>query len=113
MVNSNDKGKRGERELSRELERLLGCSARRGRQYSGSPDSPDIVTDIKGLHIECKYVERLNVDNAMEQAEQDAGQSQVPVVCHRRSKKRWKVTLYLDDLVNLSEIIMHCRQKNV
>ena len=53
MVNSRNKGKSGELELAHELERLWGVSARRGQQFSGSPDSPDVVTGIPGLHIEC------------------------------------------------------------
>lgn len=71
--NSRQKGASGERELARELARVLGCRARRGQQYSGSPDSPDVVTDIPGIHIECKRTETLRLYDALAQARRDAG----------------------------------------
>jgi Holliday junction resolvase len=45
-INSRAKGARAERECAKELERLFGCSARRGQQFSGSSDSPDVVTIV-------------------------------------------------------------------
>ncbi len=86
---SRNKGKRGERELSHELSRVLGVSARRGLQFQGSPDSPDVVTDIPGVHFECKRTETLSLYSALEQAQNDAGTSKIPVVCHRKNKKPW------------------------
>jgi Holliday junction resolvase len=40
---SREKGKRGELELAAELRRLFGIEARRGVQYCGGGDSPDVV----------------------------------------------------------------------
>jgi len=37
-------------------------------------------------------VERLNIEDAMDQARRDAG-SNVPVVAHRRRFRRWLVTM--------------------
>ena len=65
---SRDKGASGERELARELTRLLGVEARRGCQYHGGPGSPDVATDIPDVHIECKRTERLRLYEALEQA---------------------------------------------
>ena len=44
-MNSRNKGKRGELEW-RDVIRSHGYEARRGQQFSGSPDSPDVVTDL-------------------------------------------------------------------
>ena len=71
MVNSRNKGKAGELELAHELTRILGCEARRGQQFSGSPDSPDVMTNLPGLHIECKRVERFNLYDALAQSAQN------------------------------------------
>jgi Holliday junction resolvase len=91
-VNSREKGKRGERQWRDEL-RANGYMARRGQQFSGSPDSPDVICDeLSWLHFEVKAVERLNIEDAMEQARRDAG-AKTPVVAHRRSFRRWLVTM--------------------
>ena len=72
-MNSREKGKRGERQWRDEL-RAHGYTARRGQQFSGSPESPDVICDeLDWLHFEVKAVERLNIEDAMEQARRDAG----------------------------------------
>src|SRR5437899_3884036 len=77
-MNSREKGKRGERQWRDEL-RAQGYAARRGQQFSGSPDSPDVVCDELGwIHFEVKAVEKLNIYDAMEQAERDCGKGSTP-----------------------------------
>ena len=91
-MNSREKGKRGERQWRDEL-RANGYMARRGQQFSGSPDSPDVICDELGwLHFEVKAVERLNIEDAMDQARRDGG-AKTPVVAHRRNFRRWLVTM--------------------
>ena len=68
------KGKRGEREAAAEIRRLFGTDANRGRQYSGGPDSPDIVTGIEDVHFEVKRAEALQLYAAIEQATRDAAE---------------------------------------
>lgn len=93
MVNSRDKGARGERELANWL-KDLGLDARRGQQYSGGSDSPDVVCpDLVGLHIEVKRTERLNLYAALSQAQFDAMGQAVPTVWHRKNKREWVVIL--------------------
>jgi len=71
-MNSREKGKRGERQWRDEL-RAQGFEARRGQQFAGSPDSPDVVCDsLPWAHFEVKAVERLNIEDAMEQARRDS-----------------------------------------
>jgi Holliday junction resolvase len=99
MVNSLQKGKRGEREVA-ELLREFGFEARRGQQFSGSPDSPDVVHNIPELHLEVKFRERLSLYESIEQAEKDDPEK-TPVVFHRRKQKKWVVILYSDDFINM------------
>ena len=91
-MNSREKGKRGERQWRDEL-RANGYDARRGQQFSGSPDSPDVICDALGwAHFEVKAVERLNIEDAMAQARRDAG-AKVPFVAHKRNFCGWLVTM--------------------
>jgi hypothetical protein len=99
-INSRQKGAAGERELAKVLSELLGTSARRGQQFSGI-EGKDIVIDIDGLHVECKRVEKLNIHNAVEQSKRDASAGEVPIVCHRKNKTNWLVTLELSELTSL------------
>jgi len=99
MVNSSDKGKRGEREFAAFL-REHGWEARRGQQFAGGDDSPDVISSVPGIHFEVKRVERLNIHAANDQAEEDAGDL-VPVVAHRRSRDIWYATLPMKDLLQL------------
>jgi Holliday junction resolvase len=105
-ISSRSKGARGERELAAELRRIFGTEAYRGRQFHGREDAPDVVSGIPGTHWECKRTEGLSVYAALEQAEWDKGEGDVPVVAHRRNgKKRWVVCLYLEDLLRLVETL--------
>lgn len=104
-INSRDKGARGERELAQAL-RLHGfVNAERGQQHSGSPDSPDIKNAIRDVHIECKRVEKLNLDAAMTQSSKDAGEN-IPVVMHRKNNTEWKVTVSLCNLIEFSMAVL-------
>jgi len=91
-MNSREKGKRGERQWRDEL-RANGYHARRGQQYAGNAESPDVVCDeLSWIHFEVKSVERLNIEDAMGQARRD-GVGKTPLVSHRRSHRRWLVTM--------------------
>ena len=105
MTNSRSKGKRGELEAAHELTRVLGVHARRGQQFAGGTDSPDVVTGLPGVHWEVKRVEALNLRSAMEQSISEAG-GDVPVVLHRTNRSAWQVTVRLDDLPRLAGLIV-------
>lgn len=94
-----EKGKRGERELSTKL-REYGYDCRRGQQYCGANGDADVL-GLPGIHIECKRVERLNIQVAMEQSKQDAEEGEFPAVFHRRDRSEWLVTMRLEDWVEL------------
>lgn len=99
-MNSRTKGKYGEREW-RDVLRSFGWSARRGQQFSGSPDSPDVICESLPIHWEVKRVESLNIHAAMAQAVSDAGTNKTPVVAHRRNHGEWMVTLLAEDFLKI------------
>ena len=99
-INSKQKGSAGERELAAFFKQH-GYSARRGQQFSGSPDSPDIVHDIPWLHVECKRTEALSVYTAFKQAIEDGGLGKVPLVAHRRNERPWLAIMPLSSLLKL------------
>jgi len=99
---SRQKGKRGEREAAAELGAILGVTARRGVQYQGGPDSPDVVLEGVPIHVEAKRTERLSLWAAMEQAKADAPTGSVPLVWHKANRRESVViveTARLGDLV--------------
>jgi hypothetical protein len=105
-MNSRDKGKRGEREFAAYL-REHGFDARRGQQFAGGADSPDIICELLDwLHIEVKRVERLNLIDACAQAEGDcgrgapAGHKKHWIVTHRRNHAPWLFTARMELLLD-------------
>lgn len=94
---SKRKGKVAERELSRFLTEH-GFPAKRGQQFSGGPNSPDVVCDLLP-HIECKRVERFNAYDALAQAQRDGGPD--AVVFHRRNRKPWLVVMDAEQFLSL------------
>lgn len=98
-MNSNQKGKRGEIELSNVL-KGYGYDCRRGQQYSGSNGDADVV-GLPGIHIECKRVERLSLYDAMAQSKHDAREGEKPAVFHRKDRSKWLVTMEIDDFMEI------------
>jgi Holliday junction resolvase len=101
-INSRAKGATGEREIANYFT-ANGFPARRGQQFSGSSDSPDIVCDsLSGYHFEIKRVDRgVNIYDWMAQAIKDAGSEKTPVVIHRKSREDWVVIMRIDDFLEL------------
>ena len=102
-MNSRAKGKAGELELAVTLRSYGYEEARRGQQYQGGTESPDVI-GVPGVHLECKRVEAGNLYDWYDQAVHDAGSRMVPVVAHRRNGKPhkprpWVVILSLHDFL--------------
>ena len=95
MVNSRRKGKEGELEFARECREAGYEAARRSQQYCGVAGDADVI-GLPGLHVEVKRVNRLNIEQAMEQACSDAQAGELPVVAHRKDGGKWLVTMELD-----------------
>ena len=94
-VNSKQKGNRGEREWAAYC-REQGYEVRRTQQYAGGTEESADCIGLPWIHQEVKRVEKLNIDDAMEQAQKDCG-GKIPIVAHRKNGKRWKVTMSADD----------------
>jgi len=92
-MNQRQKGARGER-LWRDELREAGFTARRGQQFAGGTDSPDVICEeLSGIHFEVKCVQSLNIETAIAQASRDAGDKKDWVVAHKRDRKPWRVTM--------------------
>ena len=97
---SKTKGKVGEREVA-ELLRKHGFEARRGQQFAGGGDSPDVVHSIPNIHIEVKRSETLALYAALEQADKDRRPGEDGVVFHRRNGEDWVVIMYAEVFLEL------------
>lgn len=90
------KGANGERELQ-EILRGRGFDVTRGgsQTYGTIPD----LVGLPGIHIEVKRQERLDLLDAVRQAETDAARFNDgrPAVFHRRNRSPWLVTMTLDE----------------
>lgn len=101
-MNSRAKGARGEREAAAAWATVIGVSARRGQQFSGGTDSPDVVHALGDtIHLEVKRVEKGNPYGWMEQAERDCG-GKIPLVLHKRNGKDWLAIVRLVDVPRLA-----------
>lgn len=99
MINSREKGKRGERAVAKFLSNY-GYDARRGVQYKGGPDSPDVV-GLPHIHIEVKFVEQFRLMPSYEQSFRDAGEGEIPIVVHKKNREPMFVTLTAEDFMKI------------
>jgi hypothetical protein len=105
-INSCSKGKRGERAFRDVLREAGYCKARRGRQFSGSPESPDVICpELPDIHWEVKNCERGNPYDWIAQAEEDSpgdyDSYPFPVVAHKRNGMQWLAILPMTDFLEI------------
>ncbi len=98
-MNSNLKGKTFERWVANYLKEH-GYDARRGQQYHGGADSPDVV-GLDGFHIECKNTQQWSDYKFMEQAVNDSAEGEIPIVIAKKNQKKPLVIIRLDDFMKL------------
>ncbi len=94
------KGRSGEKELS-EILCQYGYQVCPGTALNFGTE-PDL-SGLDGIHIECKRNEHLNLYDAMAQSERDSQRFKdgAPAVFHRRNRKRWLVSMFLEDWLRL------------
>lgn len=112
---SKSKGKRGERMWAKVCREHGFKDARRTQQFSGGTQDSSDVVGLDGIHIEVKFVEKLNLRNAMAQSEEDAknsGKGEIPIVAHKTSNKPWLVTMLTDDWFELYEAWLKAKEKD-
>lgn len=99
-----EKGKRGERDWA-SLCRAEGFqNVHRTVQYCGKTGDAADCVGLPGIHQEVKFVERLNIRDAMEQAKRDAaaqGVGEIPIVAHKKKYAEWLVTMRAADWFKL------------
>lgn len=96
-----DKGARGERMLKEYLN-SLGLTVKRGYTFLKQSD----LVDLPGIHIECKFVEKLNVRKAVDQAieESEKRKDGMPAVFWKVSRKPWLTIMRTEDWVTLYKL---------
>lgn len=99
-INSRNKGARGERAFAKLL-REHGYEAERGCQHAGGKDSPDVKCNMPNVHWEVKVVEKLNLQKALEQSARDSGESEMPLVAHKKNYGGWYVTMQFEDFIDM------------
>lgn len=97
-INSNSKGKRGEREFANLLKKHGYEESRRTQQYSGTEGTSDVTSERLPHHIEVKRVEKLNLSKAMQQAIDDSD-GNLPIVAHRKNHEDWLITMRFSDWI--------------
>lgn len=100
-MNSKQKGKRGELELSKELREYGYKDVGRSQQYCGKGEDAADLVNLPKIHIECKRVEKLNLCEAMQQAVSDCDNEKLPAVFHRKNRGEWVVSMRLEDWICL------------
>lgn len=100
---SREKGKRFERDIANFF-KGHGITARRTAQFCGKTGQAGDVEGVPGIHVECKAVEKLNLEEAYQQSIRDAdaaGKNEIPVVIHKKSRKQAMVTMALMDWIDM------------
>ena len=102
MINSKQKGARGERELSKKLQEF-GYITRRSVQYNGKAEEGQAdVVGLRHIHAQVKRVERLNTYDAIGQAKRDTkNDTELPTVFHRKNNCEWLVTMPLTSWIEM------------
>ena len=102
-INSKEKGKRGERFVVNKF-KDRGYQCNRTAQFKGNTGRADDIEGIDYIHAEVKFVERLNISEAMAQAIRDnlaSDREAFPTVFHKKNNEKLLVTMRFDDWVNL------------
>lgn len=97
-INSKRKGARCEREAAKYLVSLGFDGARRGQQFRGGADSPDVLcAALPLIHIECKADESIRLGtaalrDALIQSYDESGKDERPVVLWKNNRTGWRLT---------------------
>jgi len=98
-MNSKAKGNQAEREVASFLREHGFSAAKRGVQYAGGPNSPDVI-GVPGWHLEVKRTERFKLREAVIQAEGDSRGGRWAIL-HRWNNGRWLTVLPTEDWLDL------------
>lgn len=99
-INSRSKGKRIELEFAHLLTEY-GHEARRGQQFSGGADSPDVICQSLPIHWEVKGVEKLNLFETMENLIEECPKGKWRAVAWKKNRLGWLISLPAEDFFDL------------
>lgn len=95
-TNVRNKGAGGEREAAALL-RSYGFEARRGQQFSGTKESPDVISSLPDFHLEIKRTEKMEVyvwlEKALSETDEDV------MILHRKDRGKWIAILEADTML--------------
>ena len=74
--------------------------ARRGQQYKGTSDSPDVISEMKFVHWEVKRTEKLRLYKYLNKATQEA-KTKIPIVAYRKNKEKWVCILDAEIMLDI------------
>ena len=104
---SQQKGKRFEREVAKQINKKFENANCRRTPLSGGMDFKGDICSINDNSIisefsfECKNQEKLNIWKALEQSRNDAPQRTMPVVVFRKNHSLDYIALELEDFLNI------------
>ena len=106
-MNARTKGARGERELARELSKIVGQARRTGLMQSQSDAPESDVEWLDGLVVESKRCQRVEIDKWCELNERKArGLGGLSLVGWRKNRSEWRVALRLEDVPAFCRLIV-------
>jgi len=103
-----NKGRQGEREAGKQLDRLIGGDWRRSlvQSRAGNEDADIISDEWPDLFVEVKRGKRTSPNAALQQAcEASSGSGRLPLALTRADGSQWLLTLKADDLPGLVRLI--------
>ena len=109
MINSCQKGKRGELEVAHLLTDLFqkegfNVTFRRSQQYCGDAGHADVV-GLPSLFIEVKNVQKINIDEVLDKAEAQSRNSELVLLFFKSNRTEWKVAFKAKNLILLSRVL--------
>lgn len=96
MINSKQKGIRGERMWAKYCQEHGFNDVRRTNQHCGLTGDASDCVGLPYIHQEVKFTEKLNLREAMKQAVRDSkneGKGNIPIVASKKNGRPWLVTL--------------------
>lgn len=102
-INSKRKGKKGELYVVNKFKEW-GYECNRTAQFKGNTGRADDIEGIDYIHAEVKFVEKLNLSEAMNQAIRDnlaSNRKAMPTVFHKKNYQELMVTQRFSDWIKL------------
>jgi Holliday junction resolvase len=99
-INCRSKGARGEREAAKLLRDLGFAGARRGQQFRGGYDTPDVICEaLPGILLEVKCEQAVKpgtkrFEDVWSKLCEDAGTTRAPALLWRHDRQKWNLTFW-------------------